>query len=132
MPSWLLRAVVVALLLAAAEVAQGALRVRFLNRPLGDRRARQVGVLTGSLLILALAWVSVPWIAAPTAAAWCGVGGVWLTVMLALDLYFGRVVFRVSWERLAAEFDPRQGGLLALGMLVLLVAPVLVATLRAR
>ena len=126
------RALLVALVIAVLEVAQGALRVRYLNRPLGDRRARQVGVLTGSLLILIIAWVAVPWIAARSSAAWFGVGGVWLGVMLALDLYFGRVVFRASWSRLAAEFDPRRGGWLALGMLVLFLAPILVASLQGR
>ena len=44
----ILRAFIVWLVIAAAEVFQGSLRVRFLNRRLGDRRARQIGVLSGS------------------------------------------------------------------------------------
>jgi len=47
--------------------------------------------------------------------------------MLGLEIAFGRLIFRVSWKRLAADFDFRQGGLLSLGMLVLFLAPFLAA-----
>ena len=50
--------------------------------------------------------------------------------MLAFEIAFGRRVFRASWQRLAAEFDFRKGGLLSIGMAVLLVAPLLAAKLR--
>ena len=50
--------------------------------------------------------------------------------MLAFEIAFGRLVFRASWQRLAAEFDLRKGGLLSSGMAVLLVAPLLAAKLR--
>jgi hypothetical protein len=125
-----LRALVIWVLIAAAEVAQGALRVRFLNRRVGDRRARQIGVFTGSLLILAIAWVGVPWVGPRTAPECFGVGGLWLGLMLAFDFYFGRVVFRASWERIAADFDPRRGGLLGFGMAILFLAPWLIVTVR--
>jgi hypothetical protein len=36
----------------------------------------------------------------------------------------------MSWDRIASDFDPRRGGLLAFGMLVILVAPRLVAQCR--
>ena len=48
------------LLLAAAEVLQGIVRVRLLNRRVGDHRARQIAVFTGSEIILAIAWFSAP------------------------------------------------------------------------
>lgn len=128
----LLRALIIGLLIAVAEVVHGALRVRLLNRRVGDRRARQIGVFTGSLIILTIAWLAVPWIPARSAAEWLTVGGVWFGVMFTLDLYFGRVVFRSPWARIWAEFDLRRGGLLGLGMLVLWIAPLLVARLQGR
>ena len=54
----------------------------------------------------------------------------WLALILAFEIAFGRLVFRASWQRLAAEFDLRKGGLLSSGMAVLLVAPLLAAKLR--
>ncbi len=49
------KAVIVWVAIAFAEMVQGILRVRLLNRRVGDHRARQIGVATGSLLILAIA-----------------------------------------------------------------------------
>lgn len=118
-------------LIAAGEVAQGILRVRFLNRRAGDHRARQIGVFTGSAIILVIAWLTVPWVGPVTTGQQLGVGFLWLALMLAFEVGFGRWVFRASWERIAADFDLRRGNLLAIGMLVLFLAPLLVAHLRA-
>ena len=126
----ILRAFMVWLVIAAAEVLQGMLRVKFLNRRVGDRRARQVGVFSGSGIIIAIAWFGVPWIGAGTVAELLGVGLLWLALMLAFDLAFGRWVFRASWQRIAADFDLRRGGLLGIGMFILLAAPLLMAKLR--
>ena len=54
------RALVIWLLIAAAEVLHGILRVRLLNRRVGDHRARQIGVFSGSAIILLIAWFTVP------------------------------------------------------------------------
>ena len=126
----LLRALLIGLLMAAAEVSLGILRVRFLNPRVGDQRARQIGVGTGSVIILVIAWFAVPWIGAPSAAGLLGVGLLWLVLMLALDLGFGRFVFRLSWKRIAEDFDLRRGRWLPVGMLILFLAPLLVAKLR--
>lgn len=123
----ILRAFLVWLVIAAAEVAQGIVRVRFVNRPLGDHRARQLGVVTGSALVLFIAWFTRDWIDARTTAQRWIVGGLWLGLMLAFDLSFGRLVFRFPWSRIAADFDVRRGNLLAIGMLVVLLAPLIVA-----
>jgi hypothetical protein len=128
--SILLKAFSIWLLIAAAEILHGILRVRLLNRRVGDHRARQIAVFTGSGIILVIAWLSVPWLGASTTDQWLGVGLLWLTLMLALEVGFGRLVVRASWQRLAADFDFRKGGLLSIGMAVLLVAPLLVAKLR--
>jgi hypothetical protein len=125
-----LRAFLIWLLIAVAEVSHGILRVRLLNRSGGDHRARQIGVFTGSVIILGIAWFTVPWLGVSTTGQLLGVGFLWLTLMLALEVAFGRLVFRASWQRMVADFDFRKGGLLAIGMVVLLVAPLLVAKLR--
>lgn len=117
------KAVAIFALIAVAETIHGSLRIRFLNRPLGDRRARQLGVVTGSLLILLIAWLTAPWLAAPSAAAAWAVGLAWLGLMFAFELWVGRGLFHASWSRVFAEFDLRRGGWLGFGMLVLAAAP---------
>jgi hypothetical protein len=124
------RAFLIWLLIAAAEVLHGILRVRLLNRRVGDHRARQIGVFTGSGILFAIAWFAVPWLGASTTGQLIFVGFLWLALMLTFEIAFGRLVFRASWQRIASDFDFRKGGLLSIGMLVLLIAPVLVAKLR--
>lgn len=126
----ILRAVLIWLAIAVAEVLNGIGRVRFLNPRVGDRRARRLAVFTGSVIILAIAWFAVPWVGARGTGERLVVGAVWLALMLAFDVGFGRLVFRASWDRIAADFDLRRGGLLGLGMLILFAAPALVGWLR--
>jgi hypothetical protein len=46
MTGMLLKAILVWMLIAAAEVLQGIVRIRFLNPRVGDLRARQIGMFT--------------------------------------------------------------------------------------
>jgi hypothetical protein len=123
----LIRALIVCVLIAAAETVHGILRVRLLNRRVGDHRARQIGVGTASLIILAIAWLTVPWMAPASAGDALTIGGLWLGAMLAFEISLGRFVFHASWDRIFSDFDFRRGGLLGFGMLVLFFAPLLMA-----
>jgi len=124
------KAVVVWVLIAIAEVVHGILRVRFLNRRVGDRRARQIAVFTGSGLILIIAWALVPWINPGTVGQCYWIGLLWFVLMMVFEIGFGRFVFRASWKRLLSDFDFRQGGLLSIGMGILFFAPLIAAKIH--
>jgi len=124
------RALIVCIVIALAETIHGILRVRLLNRRVGDHRARQIGVGTASLIILAIAWLTVPWIAPASAGDALAIGALWLAAMLAFEISLGRFVFHVSWGRIFSDFDLRRGGLLGFGMLVLFFAPLLMARMH--
>jgi hypothetical protein len=126
----LLRALLVCVLIALAETLHGILRVRLLNRRVGDHRARQLSVGTASLIILGIAWLTLPWIAPRTPPDALAVGALWLAGMLAFEFCLGRLVFHLPWRRILADFDLRRGGLLGFGMLVLFFAPWLVGRWR--
>jgi hypothetical protein len=121
----LYRALFVWMMIALAETVHGILRVRFLNRRVGDHRARQIGVGTASLIILVITWLTLPWIAPASRGDALAIGSLWLGAMLAFEICLGRFVFHTSWDRIGADFDLRRGGLLGFGMLVLLFAPLL-------
>jgi len=118
------------LLIAAVETLHGILRVRLLNRRLGDKKARQIGVVSGSIVLLTVAWFTIPWIGVRTAHDTFVVGLLWFLLMIGFDLALGRLVFHFSWVRILGEFDPRKGGFLAVGMVVLGFAPFLTASTR--
>jgi hypothetical protein len=126
----LLRAAIVWVIIALAETLHGILRVRFLNRRLGAHRANQIGVLSGSALIMAICWLLVPWITPESVRECLAAGGVWLFLMLIFEFGLGHWYFRRSWQRLVEEFDLRKGGFLGLGMMVLFFAPLIIAEIR--
>jgi hypothetical protein len=90
-----------------AQVLGQVLRIRRDGRL---HRARQIAVFTGSGIILVISWFSVPWLGASTIGQLIGVRFLWLALMLAFQIAFGRLVFRASRQRLAADFDFRKGG----------------------
>lgn len=126
----LLRATAVWALIALAESVHGMLRVLLLQPQVGELRSRQIGFVTGSLLILAIAAIAVRWLGARCRRDLVLVGLLWLALMLAFELLVGHFAAGFSWDRIAADYDPRRGGLMAFGLALVAVAPLLAARFR--
>ena len=125
-----LRALALLALIIVAEVVNGTVRTLAIAPLVGDFTARQIGTVTGCVLIGLIAWFGTSWLKAASPGAQWAVGALWLTLMLCFEVAFGRLVAGASWQRLAADYNLAQGGLLGLGMLWLLCAPRLVGALR--
>lgn len=125
-----LRALAVWLAIFVAEAAHGVVRTLLLVPRVGDLPARQIGVVTGSLLILLITWLTVRWLGAKTRREWRAIGALWVAQMAAAEVLLGRYAFGYPWSRIAEDFDLTQGGLLGLGLLVLFLAPGWMARLR--
>jgi hypothetical protein len=130
MPNSSIRALLVWLLIALAEIVHGAIRRVLLVPVVGDFRAGQIGAAVGSVIILGIAFLCVRWIGANTRGALIRIGLLWLCLMLAFEVFGGRVLAGFSWTRILSDYDLRQGGLLGFGMLVLALSPLLAARLR--
>ncbi len=118
------------IILMAVEFIHGALRTIFLAPRVGDFPARQIGVFTGSLLIVAVACLTVRWIGAVGSGSLIRIGSLWLLLTVAFELGFGHYVFGRSWGRLASDYNVLEGGLLPFGLLVLALSPLIAARLR--
>ncbi|MGE3909651.1 MAG: hypothetical protein AB7K36_09880 [Chloroflexota bacterium] len=127
-----LRAATIWLALMTVETVHGVLRTLLLAPAIGDFPARQVGVLTGSLLVLLVTALSGPWLRAETTLSQLLVGAFWLLLTLLFEVSLGRFGFGYSWERLASDYNVLRGGLLPFGLLVLLLAPWATARLTAQ
>ena len=124
------RALAIWPVIIVAETLHGIARGIFLVPHVGQFRSSQIGVFTGSVIILAVALVFVRWIGAARPAQLLMVGLIWLCLTLAFEVLFGRFVIGASWERLAADYNVLEGGLLPFGMLVLLLSPLIAAKVR--
>jgi len=127
-----LRALAVWLAIIVAESVHGVLRQALLAPALGDLRARQLSVATGALLILAIATACSRWLRAEAPRAQLAVGALWVALTVGFELALGRLALHYDWARLTQDYDPRRGGFLALGMIVLALAPRIGASLRSR
>ena len=121
-PFALTRAIGIWLTLIAVESVHGVLRRLFLEPRLGDLPARQAGVVIGAVLIVLVFWFTLKWLGPQPRRRWWEMGLLWLTLTLAFEIGLG-LATGLSWDRIASDFDPRRGGFLGLGMLVILVTP---------
>ncbi len=126
----LIRSLAVWFALIAAEILHGIARGIILVPHVGEFRSNQIGVFTGSVIILAIALLSIRWINASGTAVLLSVGGLWLVLTLTFEIVFGRCVVGASWERISADFNLLKGGLLPIGMLILLLSPLLAGKIR--
>jgi hypothetical protein len=126
-----LRATAVWFLMIFAESLNGALRNLAIAPLTGDFAARQVGVLTGSLIIIGIAYLALPWLGAKSQGALLAVGVLWLVLMASFEVGVGRLLGR-SWEQIGADYAIWRGGLLPFGLLALTFAPLIAAKLRHR
>jgi hypothetical protein len=125
------RALVVWLVLVVVESIHGTLRQMLIAPHLGDFRARQWGVLSGSILILLVAYFSAPWIAAKSRREQLLIGTAWVILMVIFEVSLGRAL-GFSFARIFADYDLRHGGFMGLGLLILLFSPMIAARLRRR
>ena len=124
------RAIAIWLVVIVAEIFHGIARGILLVPYVGEFRSNQIGVVAGSLIILVLALTCVRWIGAAHPVQLLMVGLLWLGLTLAFEILFRGFVMGFSWERLAADYNVLEGGLLPLGMFVLLLSPLIAAKLR--
>ena len=124
------RAIAVWLVLIGAEMIHGIVRSIVLMPRMGDKRARQIGVFTGSLMNLGITHVFIRWIGARTTRPLVGIGVVWVVLTVVFEVTFGRLVMRSSWGRIRSDYDLAHGGLLPIGLVALAGSPLVAARLR--
>ncbi len=127
--SVLLRGFAVWLLIIAAETIHGIARRLFLEPLVGDLRARQISVLIGSLIILAITFVFVRWLKGSRTLHFILTGVMWVTLTVGFEVLLGRFLMGLSWESIAADYNIMSGSLMLFGLLILLFAPYITAKL---
>ena len=125
-----LRSLTIWLVLIVAEIAHGILRALALVPIVGEFRSNQMGVFTGSVIILLIAYFTIRWIGAKRPSELLLVGWIWLVLTVAFEVLFGRFVVGLSWERIASDYNVLNGGLMPLGLLFLFFSPMIAAKLR--
>src|SRR5688572_16207717 len=111
----LFRAFLVWLVIMATESVHGALR-RLLLSPEVDFALRQLSIVIGTAIIVALTWLFLSYIRIRSARAALAVGGLWVMLTLAFEVALGRLT-GLGWDRILADYDLLHGGVMPLGLL---------------
>jgi hypothetical protein len=130
--SILLHAFEIWLLISVAETLHGIARIAIIQPIVGDFRARQIAVLTGSLIILAIAVFFRNWMPLTSRSDAATVGVLWVGLTIAFEVILGRFVIEVSWARIMEDYNILDGGLMVFGLLVMFASPFVVRWYRRR
>jgi hypothetical protein len=117
------RAVAIWTGLLVIAVANGALRDVLIVPRLGPQAGHVISTLVLSAVIVAVAFVSIRWIAPPDRAGALRVGGLWVVLTLAFELLAGHWLFGKSWSDLFADYDLAAGRVWILVLVATLLAP---------
>jgi hypothetical protein len=115
-----LRSLTIWIVLIVAEIIHGIVRAVLLVPMVGEFRSNQIGVFTGSVIILVIAYFTIRWIGAKRPRDLLLVGFIWLALTVGFEMLFGRFVMGLAWEKIFAGYDIAKGGLMPLGLLILL------------
>jgi hypothetical protein len=119
------------LILAATASAAGVARELWLRPIVGEQAAHQIGTLVVCALFIAIigAFATKTKPSVPHAAI---IGVAWLAAAVLFEFGLGHWVDGLPWSRLLADYDLRQGRLLVLVWLTVVVGPVAWVALAAR
>lgn len=123
------RALLIWLLIVVVESIHGTVRELFIKPAIGDLPARQLGVFTGSLLILLVATLTARWLRADRTGSQLQIGFAWVVLIVAFEAGLG-LAMGYTLDRILADYQPARGGLMGFGLLVLLLSPLIGARLR--
>ncbi|MEQ1920876.1 MAG: hypothetical protein ABL952_00075 [Pyrinomonadaceae bacterium] len=110
------------------ETLHGILRGLFLVPLTGQIRANQIGVAVGSFLILLIAFFTIKWIGAIRTSELLTVGTIWTLLTLTFEVGLGYAFG--GWDRVFMDYDPSQGGLMPLGLLIMFFSPFIASRIR--
>ena len=108
------------------ETVHGIVRSLFIAVAIGDLRARQWGVLVGSLLVMLITLALSRWMRANAVHAQLIVGCYWVMLTVTFEILLGRAT-HATWQRILSDYNPAQGGFMLLGLAVMFAAPWLAA-----
>ena len=96
---------------------------------IGDLSARQIGVVIGTAMILAVTFMFVRWLKGNSGRQFLLIGLMWVVLTVGFEILLGRYVMSLSWERISSDYDVSNGGLMLFGLLAMLFAPWIMAKL---
>lgn len=124
------RSVFVWLVFILVETLHGIARGVFVAPYTGDLLSRQIGVVSGSILIFVTVLGLIKWLGITERAALLGVGIFWVVLTVVFEFALGYFAMGMPLNEIIAAFDSRLGSLMPFGLAFLALSPLIAARLR--
>jgi hypothetical protein len=121
-----LRAIAVWLVLLVIAIANGAAREGLISPRVGQAAGHVISTILLCLLIIALTWLTLPWIGPSGTSDALAIGLWWVALTLAFEFLAGHFLFGKPWPELLADYNLLRGRIWPLVPLVTLLAPSIV------
>ncbi|WP_298716159.1 hypothetical protein [uncultured Oceanisphaera sp.] len=127
-----IKAFVLWLVILVLAIINGGLREALLVPVMGNALALTLSGVLLSVLILAVACLTLPWLGRLPAAGYAAIGIGWLCLTLLFEFGFGYLIQGKSWAQLVEAYTFRDGNLWPIVLLVVASAPCVAARIRQR
>jgi hypothetical protein len=126
----IIRAIAVWLILLLVAVANGIFRESVLAPRCGAGRAHVVSSAILGCAILALAWLTIPWIHPTPVNQAALVGAIWVALVLLFEFGLGHFVAGKPWSDLLADYNVFRGRVWVVIPILTAIAPYISARVR--
>jgi hypothetical protein len=124
----IIRAVLVWVGLLVVAILNGGFREAVLTPRFGRSIAHGVSTVMLSLFIVALGWMTTPWVGPKSLQdAWM-IGSAWVALTLAFEFLGGHFIFGRPWQTLLADYNLLAGRIWVMVLIVTLMTPVIAFT----
>ena len=130
MVSLLLKTIGIWLIIVILAILNGAIREKLLTPNIGSSIALPMSGLLLSILILLVAFVTMPFFGSSESKTYIFIGAIWFLLTLSFEFLFGHFVVGKSWHEIIKVFDIKKGDLFTVTLFATLISPWLSAKLR--
>lgn len=124
------KAIAVWLGILVLAVVNGMAREAILVPMLGNVPAFILSGILLSMLIVAVSYLSLPWIGQAPVASYIAIGFAWLSLTLAFEFIFGRLIQGHPWSQIFEAYTFKDGNIWPVVLLTTAAAPCVAARIR--
>lgn len=110
------------ILIATIETLNGIFRIKILHK-LTKKYSKLISFLIGAILIVLLNLILLPWIYPNTITEAFLIGFIWGFLMICYDIFVGKVLFKLPWQKVLDDFNIFKGNLVSLGIWLIVFFP---------
>jgi hypothetical protein len=126
----LIKAIGIWFIIVILAILNGAIREKLLTPNIGSSVALPLSGLLLSILIVSVAFATVPFFGSPESKTYIFTGVIWFVLTLSFEFLFGHYIAGKPWHEIIQVFNIKKGDLFIVALFATLISPWLSAKLR--